>query len=115
MRKDVIYIAGKVSGADLEETKRKFQEAEDWIWEWLTYEKDDTVFFFKIQNIINPTRLGLTFKDSWLKCMIICIYNLLKCNAIYMLSDWKDSDGACIEYWIAKKLGYKIYYQTKQP
>jgi hypothetical protein len=104
MKKDRIFISGKVSGTDLEETKRKFKQAQYDIYllcrpEWKSF------------SVCNPTQLGLTFKDSWLKCMIICLWHLLHCNSIYMLKGWKESDGACLEYWVAKKLGFKIYYQ----
>ena len=104
MRKDRIFISGKVSGTDLEETFTKFLKSETEI---------IRLYIGKGINIriVNPTKLGLTFKDSWLKCMIVCLWHLLHCNSIYMLKDWKESDGACLEYWVAKKLGFKIYYQ----
>jgi len=111
MKKDRIFISGKVSGTDLEETKLKFIDAEDYVWDNLTYEKYGTELFFKVQNIINPIKLGLTFNHLWIYCMLVSIYNLLKCQSVYMLKDWKESKGARIEHWIAKKLGFKIYYQ----
>ena len=104
MRKDCIYISGKISGTDLEKTKQKFIKAQSYLYNKAYVENTEV-------DVVNPTLLDLTFKDSWLKCMIICLWHLLYCNSIYMLKDWKESDGACLEYWVAKKLGFKIYYQ----
>ena len=100
-----IFISGKVSGTNMIETKKKFLDAEQYAWFCLS---DETKNF----NIINPTRLGLPFKASWLYCMVVCIYNLLKCRSIYMLRDWKDSKGSRTEHWIAKRLRYEIIYQN---
>ena len=99
-----IFISGKVSGMDLEETRRKFFKAEQEIY-------DHNYFYSLRREVINPMKLGLTFKDSWLKCMLVSICNLLKCKSIYMINDYQDSKGARIELWIAKVLKYKIYYQ----
>jgi hypothetical protein len=105
MRKDRIYISGKISGERIQEAKLKFQIAQDNIMCNLKEFKGKEI------TIINPTKLGLTFKDSWLKCMIISIWYLLECNSIYMLKDWRDSRGAKIEFWIAVVLNYKIILQ----
>ena len=34
-----------------------------------------------------------------------------RCDAIYMLSNYKDSEGALRELELAKELGLKIYYE----
>lgn len=101
-----VFISGKVSGTDLEETKRKFTSAERVAERYFRIE-----FGYYPKNVINPTQLGLTNADSWLMCMIVCIWHLLKCNTIFMLSDWKESRGARIEHRIAKFLRYEIIYQ----
>jgi hypothetical protein len=100
-REQRIFISGKVSGTDLEETRVKFAWAElDINWN-KPIQKD----------VINPMDFGLTFKDPWICCMIVSIWNLLKCKSIYMINDYQDSKGARIELWIAKKLKYKVIYQ----
>lgn len=37
---------------------------------------------------------------------------LLDCDAIYMLSDWKESEGAKLEHKIAEMTGIEIIYQN---
>lgn len=48
---------------------------------------------------------------SWRTCMIVTVWNLIKCPMVFMLKDWKESRGARIEHRIAKLLFKKIYYQ----
>lgn len=43
--------------------------------------------------------------------MKFCIENLMNCDAIYLLYDWRMSKGAVLEYAIAKELGLKIIEQ----
>ena len=87
MKKDRIFISGKVSGTDLAMTKYKFQEA---------YYDIAAKYGYQYCDIINPTQLGLTFKDSWIKCMVVSVWKLLKCRSIFMLTDWSKSRGARI-------------------
>ncbi len=48
---------------------------------------------------------------SWLRCMVVCLWHLVhKCDAIYMLPDYKESRGARIELRVAKLLKYPIVY-----
>ena len=99
MKKDRIFISGKVSGTDLEQTRIKFAWAE------LDLEWNNHI------ETINPMDFGLTFKDSWLKCMVVSVWKLLKCRSIFMLTDWSKSRGARIEHFIARVLRYHIIYQ----
>ena len=39
---------------------------------------------------------------------------LESCDAIFMLRDWKESNGATIEHEKAKEWGLKIIYQNKE-
>ncbi len=37
-----------------------------------------------------------------------------RCDAVYMLSNWKDSEGARNEFDIANRLGMEIMYEASQ-
>ena len=39
---------------------------------------------------------------------------LCRCNAVFMLPNWKDSKGATAEHEQAKKLGMKILYSLEE-
>lgn len=88
-----IYISGKVTGD--KNYKYKFKRAEEDL--HLKY----ALFEPKVENMPYKEHLKLDDK-SWDKCMIECLACLNNCDTIYMLKDWKDSPGACIE------LGYAL-------
>lgn len=92
-----MYIAGRVSGINYNYAKRKFNKAEK-------YNRG------KGWNVINPTKICKK-EWSWLRCMIVCLWYLMKCDAVYFLRNYKNSKGAIIEYKIAKLLGKLMYFE----
>lgn len=89
-----IYIAGAVTGLDYDDVLAKFEKAEK---EMLAKGYFPT----------SPVRVCKLNWD-WLKCMKNCIRELLLCDSIYMLKDWRLSRGAKLEHFIALKLNYEI-------
>lgn len=96
-----IYISGKISGTDITETRKRFAAAAK-ATKRLGYEP------------VNPLENGLSEHDSWEAHMLKDIADLLQCKAIYMLQGWQDSKGACIEHYIATKIGMHIMYEIEQ-
>ena len=94
-----IYISGKISGLDRQETIDKFEEASEYL-KHCTFEVSNPMEFCE-------------YKDgkTWENYMIECVAELIKCDAIYMLNDWSQSKGARIEYAIAKEMGLKISFE----
>ena len=89
-----IYIAGKVRG--LKNYRKIFGQAEKELQ--------------KKGNItLNPAELpeGMNAEDY----MRICIPMLEVADCIYMLKNWKDSEGAKVELAYAKCQGKEILYQ----
>lgn len=86
-----VYIAGKVTGIDIDVAKNNFDLAEN-----------------KLINqgyqVINPIKLPHDHDKNWESYMKECISELLKCDFIYMIDGWQSSKGACIEYFISQKL-----------
>ena len=89
-----VYIAGKVSGLPKGETFIKFAQAEY----WLRQQGHETV---------NPLRL-CSSSWTWERCMRVCIPELMKCDAICLLHDWGESEGAVTEYYLASRLGLRV-------
>ena len=93
-----IFISGKVSGEPYSDVKEKFIRAE---------------FILKKKgfNVVNPVRIvPPTATQEY--AMKLCIANLTgACDAIYMLRDWEQSEGAALEHLIAKTCGLKIIYE----
>ena len=96
-----IYISGKISGTDLTETRKRFAAVAK-VMKRMSVEP------------VNPLENGLTEHDSWEAHMLKDIADLLHCNAIYMLQGWQESKGACIEHYIATKVGMPIMYEIEQ-
>jgi Asp-tRNA(Asn)/Glu-tRNA(Gln) amidotransferase A subunit family amidase len=94
-----IYISGKVTGLPEEEYKARFEQAE-------------ASFKAEGHEVINPLKLDHTLNNYWADYMLTCIDALPDCDAIYMLSNWKESKGARLELNIAKEMGKQIFYQV---
>ena len=61
---------------------------------------------------VNPLHIeGWEDNLKWVEYMDLCVPELMRCDAIYMLKDWGSSRGARIEYAIAKEMGLKILYE----
>ncbi len=95
-----IYISGKISGLEKHEYEANFEFAENELKKW----RNDLV-------IINPLRikpfLGIRV---WLCFMIADLWELRKCDAIYLQRNWVNSKGAVIEYFFAKFIWKKRTY-----
>lgn len=96
-----VYISGKISGLNIIDVLKKFNEATKRL-----YEKGYVPF--------NPIELRpIIGNKTWKDYMIKDIEVLFGCDAIYMLKDWGMSRGARIEYAIAKELNLKIFFEDE--
>ena len=94
-----VYIAGKITGQQIDFCKNKF----------LTVES-----LFREHGLkpINPFKLGCP--DSWTfkQCKPFNFKAIRQCSAIFMLADYIDSPGSLDELAYAKKIHIPIYYQS---
>ena len=95
-----VYIAGKIgnNNADVERARPKFMAAEE-----LLIAAGYTVW--------NPIRLSGKY-DHRSAYMRHGLTELLKCDAIYMLSGWEASYGAQTEYRVAVECGIEVMYEA---
>ena len=63
------------------------------------------------EYIINPIKFGFSDNDIWTDMFKIYIDAINKCDAIYMLRDWKSSLIARNELTIAGKNRKTIYFE----
>jgi hypothetical protein len=79
-----VYIAGKITGLD--GYRKIFQDAQD--------ELEKKGFL-----VMNPANLNLnwSFNNYW-DIMHICYAMIDVCDCVYFLENWKDSNGAKLEY-----------------
>ncbi len=94
-QKKIVYLAGKVSDLNYEEVKDKFKRAESVLTDMGYY-------------VVNPTKV-LPPDVSWETAMRTLIPLLAYCDTICLLSDWEQSEGAKLEYEIAKRLGMEFF------
>lgn len=90
-----IYISGKISNNPNAEAD--FAEAEKYLWD-------------KGWNTVNPLKVD-SKKDTYKSHMKADLKQLKKCDAIYMLVNWKDSWGACYEFLTAQLYDKEIIFQ----
>lgn len=94
------YIAGKISGLPMSEYKANFEMAK----------KEVKAMGFEP---VCPIDLPHIHGKSWQEYMRECLTEMLKCDKIYALTNWKMSKGAKIEIALAEELGIKIINQRE--
>lgn len=98
----IVYICGKVSGLPWNEVEENFAKAEAYL----------KSYGFRT---INPLKLVNNPNADWKEAMRICIAALVQqAQALYRMKNWTTSDGAWMEYWIAKKLGMPVFLEELQ-
>ena len=94
-----IYISGKISGLPISEVISKFQRS------------CAKVKRFGLEPK-NPLDNGLPWDAAWEDQMSKDISILLRCDAIYLLPDYLESDGAKIELAVAKQCQMPVFIDT---
>lgn len=94
-----IYISGKITGIE-KEAETLFANAE----------KEVIQMGFLP---VNPLTINHNHDKSWQSYMKEDVKALCDCDAIYMLSNWRDSNGATIELSIANHLELDVIHQHR--
>lgn len=95
-----IYISGRITGLPKDYYMEKFAIAE-------------TIFKDKGISVINPAKVNgnLPEDTTYQEYMDMSILMLSMCDTIYMLNNYKESNGANIELKYAQEHHYKILYE----
>ena len=89
-----MYISGKMKG--LKNFKSLFAQVEE------EYKEK--------YNVINPCKFTHT-SDEWEDRILYDLNIIRDCDVIYMINNWRDSNGAQVEHYFAQGMGKKIIYQ----
>jgi hypothetical protein len=101
MKKIKIYIAGAITGHDLQERRETFMK-------WQKYFED------RGYAVVNPMELPHNHDKTWESYMKECIVALVDCTTIFLIDGWEESKGAQLELHIAKKLDFIIIRSDKK-
>lgn len=94
-----IYISGPITGHDIKEVNKRFEAAEKHLQ-------------LQGHRTINPLDNYIPeIPRDWVDYMVLDIAQLMRCEAIYMLTGWETSRGARIEHNIAREMQLKIIYE----
>ena len=92
-----IYIAGKISGLNRSNVIQKFEAAQKSL-----SKKGHQVFI----PCVLPAYEEVSHEDY----LHICYAIIDVCDAVYMLSDWQQSEGARLEYEYAIEKKKQIFF-----
>ena len=92
--KTQVQLIGRVSGMDRDITVRKFKSAQERL--------EDQGYW-----VANPMEM-VPEGTEYGKAMRICIGNLVKMDAVYLLRDWVDSPGGRAEVMVADAIGMTV-------
>ena len=94
--KKKVYIGGKMTGLTDEESQALFERAEK-------------MLMANGYKVINPWKIKVPKYYSGQ--LLRSLKELSKCDAIYLLENWLDSNGAKCEYWFARGIGIDIMFE----
>ena len=98
-----IYISGKMRGLPEEESRRRFEAARQYLIELG-------------HDVVNPWDSEKDKEEQCLEWEDYILYDLRiikHCDALFMLDNWQDSDGAKCEHAFARGRGMKIIYEEQ--
>jgi hypothetical protein len=99
-----IYISGKMRGLPEEESRKLFKAAEQYL-------------IGLGHDVVNPWNSELekdTLCNEWADYIMFDLNILKTCDALYMLDNWQDSNGAKCEHAFACGRGMEIIYETSK-
>lgn len=98
-----VYLSGPITGVP--DFKEKFEAAE--------IEARKRIYDKKAE-IFNPATIELPTGATHEDYMKIRMFELSKCDAVYLMNGWQNSRGACREYGYALGADMMILHQPKE-
>lgn len=95
-----VYISGSITGT--KDYQKRFARAEDYLRQ-------------QGFEVINPAKVlePLPVSTTWEEYMKITIVLLEQCDMVFMLKNWKKSNGAVLEQEHASNLGIHTIYEKE--
>lgn len=101
-KKIKVYVSGKITGLPKIEYLQLFRKAAERLFE-------------EGYSVINPAVIQALLPEdtTYEQYMQMSLLELSFCDAIYMLRNWQDSNGAKKELEYARRHGYRIMYEVQ--
>lgn len=115
MSRKKIYISGKMGVSTITNAIwEKFDVAESLLHDkgWIVVNPADQKYQLWLNRYLTNSR-AKGEKEKYVAALFYDMRRLSRCDAIYMLKDWKDSPGATAEHYFAKAIGLKILYEDE--
>ena len=118
-----VYISGKIGGEVVSDaTRKKFAKAEEMLkakgyevfnpcderWQKILRREYENDNYVKSPWVISK------FPDFYAYCLLRDLMVLSTKDAIYMLADWTESDGANVELDFARATGKQLFWESKE-
>ena len=92
-----VFISGRISGIKYENAKKAFAKRE---------KKLSRIY----DEVVNPIKLCK--RDwSWLRCMFVCLWNLIQCDTVYFMRNHTKSKGCKVEKFVAHLFNRCVYIE----
>ena len=99
-----IYIAGPYTASDRDGEDRNIHRAAEAGNEYANSGWDIYIPHLQFPYLVRNFQSELDYEQI----MVRCINSLLHCDAIHMVSGWRKSQGAQLEYMVAKAKGITV-------
>lgn len=60
-------------------------------------------------HVENPAENNAPADTTWSGYLRLALAQLITCDSIAMLPGWHNSEGACLEYHVARELGMQVH------
>ena len=97
------YLSGPISGYDMDERRKAFSEAEEFIRELGA-------------EVVSPLNNGLPDDAEWSDHMLRDLGMLIDCDMMVLLPGWQHSRGCLTEVRFARKMGLLVlgFHEAEQ-
>ena len=114
-----VYISGKIGEEALSDaTAQKFARAEAMLYKTGRFSVvfnpcDEAVQYLLKHQYDSACIIGDCIADRYSFYLIKTMAEMYRCEAVYMLADWKLSPGARAEYHTAMAMGKRMFFQDR--
>ena len=105
----LVYISGKYTAPTLAEVEEHKALARE-----VGYAVMDLGCEPLVPHFSCPPPRETDVRAIWKRAMRSCLVQMLRCDAVLMVPNWRDSRGARVERWVALRAGLPVYHSLTE-